>query len=37
MMLISRIRNAYKRNKKEWVKYVNYVRDLFNRIFKNDP
>ncbi|CDW71151.1 myosin heavy chain kinase a-like protein [Stylonychia lemnae] len=37
MMLISRIRHAYRANKTEWFKYVNYVMEIFRGIFKEDP
>ncbi|CDW73004.1 myosin heavy chain kinase a-like protein [Stylonychia lemnae] len=37
MMLISRIRHAYKGNRTEWFQYVNYVMEVFRRIFADDP
>ena len=36
-MVISRIKNAYKRNKVEGSRYIDYVRFVFGKIFKEDP
>ncbi|CDW90773.1 myosin heavy chain kinase a-like protein [Stylonychia lemnae] len=37
MMLISRIKHAYRENRTEWFKYVEYVMEIFRRIFLEDP
>jgi len=37
MMLISRIKYAYKDNKVEGSNYIDYVRFVFGIIFQNDP